>query len=63
MVRFNCNILNFTETLSYMCILNNNVFKCKINDTQQCDKYFIFPEKIIIQKSAEDSVNVVGGIK
>ena len=38
-------------------------FKCKIIGTRQCDKYFIFPEKIIIQKSAEDRVNVIGGIK
>lgn len=45
MVWFNCNIPNFTEILNYMYILNNNVFNCKIIGTQQCDKYFIFPEK------------------
>ena len=45
MVRFNCNTLNFTEILNYMHILNNNIFKCKIIGTQQCDKSFIFPEK------------------
>jgi hypothetical protein len=30
---------------------------------KQCDKYFIFPAKIIIQKGAEDNVDIDGGNK